>query len=226
MPSSLSSIHRVLKRFTCFSQADARGVTSAGLTPLHCLALYNAWRNGGDGAAAGFDGDPSAIANQDDHDDGSASQSQQSSTALLAVLSPATATAKATGAEERPAESIVSPSREGPATIGTDALTAAREERQPQPQLQPHQQEYENACSSDPSTSRQQQDLLRQYQQQQRKLSLDRSVRTIADLLLDAGAEPDAVDADGNTPLLTAAATGGAALCELLLERGANSRAT
>ena len=45
-------------------------------------------------------------------------------------------------------------------------------------------------------------------------------------MLLDAGAEPDATDADGNTPLLTAAATGGAALCELLLERGASSRAT
>ncbi|CAM9922558.1 unnamed protein product, partial [Ectocarpus sp. 12 AP-2014] len=44
-------------------------------------------------------------------------------------------------------------------------------------------------------------------------------------MLLDAGANPDAVDADGNTPLLTAAKTGAAVLCEILLARGADPRA-
>eukprot|EP00903_Cladosiphon_okamuranus_P012921 g12064.t1 len=196
-------------------QADARGVTSAGLTPLHCLALYNARRDGVDGTGA-FDGGLSA-----NDDDGSADQSQQSSssTALLAILPPATVTSTAIEAEARPAESTASPSAEGPATItvGTGGELMPTRVRE---------QEHESAYSSDPSTSRQQQKLLRQYQQQQRKLSMDRSVRRIADLLLDAGAEPDAIDCDGNTSLMTAAATGGAALCKLLLERGANTRAT
>ncbi|CAM9103917.1 unnamed protein product [Ectocarpus sp. 13 AM-2016] len=44
-------------------------------------------------------------------------------------------------------------------------------------------------------------------------------------MLLDAGANPDAVDADGNTPLLTAAKTGAAVLCQILLARGADPRA-
>ncbi|CBN73906.1 ankyrin 2,3/unc44 [Ectocarpus siliculosus] len=44
-------------------------------------------------------------------------------------------------------------------------------------------------------------------------------------MLLDAGAKPDAVDGDGNTPLLTAAKTGAAVLCEILLARGADPRA-
>lgn len=58
-------------------------------------------------------------------------------------------------------------------------------------------------------------------QQEQRAASVDRSVRAIADMLLAAGAEVDAVDYDGNTPLSLAARTGGAALSKLLLARGA-----
>lgn len=61
--------------------------------------------------------------------------------------------------------------------------------------------------------------------QEQRTVSLDGAVCTIADTLLDAGAKMEAVDQDGNTPLLTAAGTGGAALCKLLLTRGTNADA-
>eukprot|EP00904_Undaria_pinnatifida_P002822 jgi/Undpi1/12540/HiC_scaffold_6.g02209.m1 len=44
-------------------------------------------------------------------------------------------------------------------------------------------------------------------------------------MLLEAGADVGAIDGEGNTPLLTAAETGGVALCELLLARGANADA-
>lgn len=71
-----------------------------------------------------------------------------------------------------------------------------------------------------------QQQQQRQYQEKQRNLSMNHSVRAIADMLLDAGGDPEAIDSDGNTPLLTAVGTGGAALCELLMARGANSFAT
>lgn len=61
--------------------------------------------------------------------------------------------------------------------------------------------------------------------EEQRKLSVEVAVRAIADMLLQAGANVDAVDSEGNTPLLSAAKTGGVALCELLLARGANADA-
>ena len=61
--------------------------------------------------------------------------------------------------------------------------------------------------------------------EEHRKLSVEVSVRAIADMLLEAGADVDAIDGEGNTPLLTAAETGGVALCELLLARGANADA-
>lgn len=217
---------RVLKNSASFSQADARAATSAGLTPLHCLALYNANgnanRNGRRGGGADDENLPAGEHDDEDDGDGSTSQSQQSSTALLAISPPTTA---AGAAAAKPAESLASPPGVEAAATAT-ALTPPKEA--PPPPHHHHHQELRSTCSTDPSTStsKQQQLLLRRYQQKQRELSMDRSVRTIADLLLDAGAWPDAIDADGNTPLLTAAATGGAALCELLLERGANPRAT
>ena len=61
--------------------------------------------------------------------------------------------------------------------------------------------------------------------EEQRKLSVEVSVRAIANMLLEAGADVGAIDGEGNTPLLTAAETGGVALCELLLARGANADA-
>ncbi|CAM9682445.1 unnamed protein product [Scytosiphon promiscuus] len=73
--------------------------------------------------------------------------------------------------------------------------------------------------------TRQQREQQYEHQLRQRKYSVDNSVRAIADLLLDAGGELDAVDGEGSTPLMIAAATGGAALCELLLARGADSSA-
>ena len=60
---------------------------------------------------------------------------------------------------------------------------------------------------------------------EQRRLSVERSVRTIAGMLLQAGADIDTADNEGNTSLLTAASTAGVALCELLLARGANADA-
>lgn len=59
--------------------------------------------------------------------------------------------------------------------------------------------------------------------QQQRQAALDDSIRRVADMLLQAGAEADAPDNDGDTPLLTAAGTGCVALCERLLTHGANA---
>lgn len=203
--------------FFLFSQADARAVTSAGLTPLHCLAMYNARRGGGGGA----DGADEGSIPSDDNDDGSAYltlSSRPSSTASPVVSTPASGAATAV----RPAEVTISPGTQA-APIAT-APTPTKEA--PPDQHQHHQPERESTHSTDPSTTKQQQQQQRQHQQKQRRLSVDRSVRAIADMLLDAGAEPDAIDADGNTPLLTAVATGGAALCELLLARGANSRAT
>lgn len=60
---------------------------------------------------------------------------------------------------------------------------------------------------------------------EQRRLSVERSVRAIAVMLLKAGGNVDSADSEGNTPLLTAASTGGVVLCELLLARGANADA-
>lgn len=120
-------------------QTHVRAVTFGGLTPLHCLALYNAHESGrSDG-------------------DGSQSQAQLTKTASISVL-----------ALSKPVTTL-------------------------------HHQK-ENKPSS----------------------SLDHSVRIITDMLLCAGAEIDAVDHEGNTPLLTAARTAGATLVELLLARGAN----
>jgi ankyrin repeat protein len=46
----------------------------------------------------------------------------------------------------------------------------------------------------------------------------------VARLLLDGGADPDRADSKGNTPLMQAAADGGLAVVQLLLERGAARR--
>lgn len=51
--------------------------------------------------------------------------------------------------------------------------------------------------------------------------AFDISVASIADALLEAGASSEAMDNEGNTPLLTAAAAGCTVLCEHLLARGA-----
>lgn len=56
-----------------------------------------------------------------------------------------------------------------------------------------------------------------------RQAAVDGSIRRIVDMLLQAGAEADAPDHDGNTPLLTSAGTGCVALCKRLLTHGANA---
>ncbi|CAB1110917.1 unnamed protein product [Ectocarpus sp. CCAP 1310/34] len=176
-------------------EADVHGVTPAGLTPLHYLALYRA-PSRGDRANYGYGGSLTAM---DDHDrnaenyyGGGPHRRSQTSTAVVAVP-PTTSPGPSS-----PNSAISAPTgqRGSGVTLPNDRSVVARQQQQRQ--------------------------LERQYQQQQRKLSADRSARTIADMLLDAGADPDAVDGDGNTPLLTAAKTGAAVLCEILLARGAN----
>ena len=44
----------------------------------------------------------------------------------------------------------------------------------------------------------------------------------MAEVLLDHGADPNAVRSDGSSPLMEAAGSGKADWCKLLLERGAN----
>ncbi|CAM9925144.1 unnamed protein product, partial [Ectocarpus sp. 12 AP-2014] len=176
-------------------EADVHAVTPAGLTPLHCLALYQAPPRG-DRAHHGFG---TSLTAMDDHgryseDDYSGSPSRRSETSTVVVAVPPTT-----------APGPSSPNSAISAITGQCGLGATLPD-----------------CRSVATQQQRQQE--RQYQQQQRKLSADRSARTIAEMLLDAGANPDAVDGDGNTPLLTAAKTGAAVLCEILLARGADPR--
>ena len=45
--------------------------------------------------------------------------------------------------------------------------------------------------------------------------------RVVARMLIDAGADPNLLDGTGTTPLMSAAGTGGLAILELLIARGA-----
>lgn len=177
-------------------QADVRAVSSGGLTPLHCLALYNAQRGNGDGVS------PNEGPAPDNFGSRRQSSTQSSPTALVVSPPAAAAAAKTVPAAAAAVNKAVAYS---PGTGDTVTATAVM-----------------STATAEAAANQQQQLLQRQYQHEQRKLSVNHAVRAIADMLLDAGGDPEAVDNDGNTPLLTAAGSGGAALCELLIARGVN----
>lgn len=183
-------------------QADVRVVTPAGLTPLHALAMYNA-RWGGEGA----DHNEEGLSNTA-HDGGGGGGNVEGATRTSPRRLTLATTVPTTAAGLETAASV---------DVAAPATSVKEQSRQEKPRSLSF-----NAAAI---TTRQQRQEQLEYQLGQRKLSVDHSVRVIADLLLDAGSELNAVDGEGNTPLLVAAATGGAALCELLLARGADSSA-
>lgn len=186
-------------------------MTPAGLTPLHALAMYNTgWQgSGADHDEGGF------FTTMHDGRGGSGDdewpRDKSHPHSHVATTAP---TAAPAGIVTSPKMTSTGATTSETASLLTTAVTAIALE------------EPENPSSHTGAVvTRKQWQQQHEHQLRQRKLSMNRVVRTIADLLLDAGSELNAVDGEGNTPLLVAAATGGAVLCELLLARGADSGA-